>query len=198
MVKVLADFKGMDGQWVKTITLNGKRFETRAYKLWRNVKRRTYANGVTQRRHPTYVGVSLSENFENFQFFAEWCNMQVGYGVEGFELDKDLLVKGNRVYGEHTCVFLPKKINCALIRPSDRENGSFIGTSVSGDKYAAFASDGNGATLRLGLYGTRWEAFLAYKQYKENYLKKLAEDGKLCLSEVAYKALLQYEVLASD
>lgn len=35
--------------------------------------------------------------------------------MEGWHLDKDILLKGNKVYSPETCAFVPAKINSLLI-----------------------------------------------------------------------------------
>jgi hypothetical protein len=53
----------------------------------------------------------MSENFRDFQFFVEWHMRQVGFGAEGYDLDKDILVPGNKLYSEDTCVLVPRGLN---------------------------------------------------------------------------------------
>lgn len=72
---------------------------TKEYAIWQRLIQRAY-NYEFHKRSPTYVGCSMSENFKNFQFFAEWCNGQVGFGNKGWHLDKDILLKGNKEYSE--------------------------------------------------------------------------------------------------
>ncbi|WP_423172691.1 hypothetical protein, partial [Stenotrophomonas sp. CASM112] len=54
---------------------------------------------------------------------------QVGFGVKGFELDKDLLIKGNKVYSENTCIFIPAEINLLLIKREASRGEHLIGVS---------------------------------------------------------------------
>lgn len=59
-----------------------------------------------------YDNVTVSESFKHYRIFKQWYLTQ--YLEEGWELDKDLLVKGNKVYCASRCCFLPKEINSAL------------------------------------------------------------------------------------
>lgn len=70
---------------------NGR--NTKLYKLWANMlKRCYYAKGRLS--SPTYEGCTVSEDFKYFQKFAAWCVGQTGFGLSGFQLDKDILCKG--------------------------------------------------------------------------------------------------------
>ena len=76
------------------------------YQLWYHILERSYCHKYHARK-PTYLDCTVSENFKNFAFFKNWCHRQKGFNIKGFSLDKDLLVKGNKVYSEGTCLFLP-------------------------------------------------------------------------------------------
>lgn len=117
MAITVPDFKDAAGQWVKGYGLCGTGYITRAYQSWNRVRDRCKIGGKYQQRKPTYIGCTMTENFEDFQFFAEWVQAQVGYSCNGYQLDKDILVAGNKVYGENTCVFVPQQLNMFLVAP---------------------------------------------------------------------------------
>ena len=50
----------------------------------------------------------------------------------------------------------------------------------------------------LGLFKTETEAFNAYKQAKESYLKEQAEKWKSQIDDRAYNALMNYTVEITD
>ena len=55
-----------------------------------------------------YVDVTCVPEWHLFQTFAEWCDVQIGFNNEGWHLDKDILVKGNKIYGPDFCAFVPE------------------------------------------------------------------------------------------
>ena len=109
----LPDFKDRDGNWVRTVRIKGKQYYTRGGKLWADIKYRCTGESSAQRKRPKYKGCTL--DFANFNSFVEWCHTQKGY-FEGFEIDKDILYKGNKSYSDKTCVFVPKALNNFIIK----------------------------------------------------------------------------------
>jgi hypothetical protein len=85
---------------------NGKE-NTKAYKTWRSMLERCYCPNY-QEKHYTYNGCSVAIEWHNFQCFAEWfgCNY-----INGFELDKDIRIDGNKIYSKDTCLFVRKAQN---------------------------------------------------------------------------------------
>ena len=55
-----------------------------------------------------------------------------------------------------------------------------------------------GKNYSLGTYKTEIEAFNAYKQTKESYLKELANKWKSEIDPKAYNALMNYQVEITD
>ena len=114
-----------------------------------------------------------------------------------FQLDKDLLSKGNKIYSENTCVFLPLEINSALAIKDSNHKKFHVGVRKNRNKYEAICCINSKSTY-LGLFDTEIEAFKAYKQAKESYLKELANKWKGKIDDRAYNALLNYQVEITD
>ena len=172
---------------------------TKEYMLWSNMLRRCYSDN-SKKKNPTYEGCEVSDKFKSYEYFYEWCNEQIGFGVDGFELDKDLLVKGNKVYSEDTCVFIPKEINLLLTKCIASRGEHFIGVSWSNtnNAFMAMVRKNKGKSEYLGHFKTELEAFNAYKEAKETYIKEQANKYKSQIDLRAYNALMNYEVNIND
>lgn len=153
-------------------------------------------NAKYKSHRPTYKDVTVSENFKDFQFFAEWCNNQVGFGTAGFVLEKDLLVPGNRIYSEDTCIFVPDIINSFLTFNKTRQNGLPIGVSWSSteDCYRSYCAQLNGKNKTLGRFDNPSSAFKAYCLFKEDLARKLATTYSGKIDNRALAALLTFKV----
>ena len=107
---------------------------TPEYLSWYSMLCRCYDDKL-QEKYPTYKGVTICEEWLNFQNFAKWYteNLPKVEGVK-FQLDKDLLQHRveNKIYSPSTCVFLPHNVNSFLTnKKSDNTSGC---TGVSWDK----------------------------------------------------------------
>ena len=173
--------------------------QTKEYTLWCNMLKRCYSDTIKKRR-PTYEDCEVSENFKSYEYFYEWCHKQVGFGNEGFHLDKDLLIKGNRVYSESTCIFIPSEINSLLINCTASRGEYLIGVYWHKTKkaFVAQVSRNKGKQEHLGLFNTEIEAFNAYKQAKEVFVKEQANNWKLQIDPRVYNALMNYQVEITD
>lgn len=171
---------------------------TPEYDLWLSVLFRCYSSGF-QSRSKTYHGCHVSDNFKKFSYFQAWCRDQIGFGVDGFELDKDLLVKGNKIYSEEYCVFLPREINILLAKRTASRGIHPIGVSFdkSRSKFEAYISI-NGRKRSLGRHETSVDAFNAYKTAKEKHVKDIAKKHRGVIDQRAYEALYRYIVEITD
>ena len=173
--------------------------KTKEYMLWCNMLQRCYSDAYKKER-PTYIGCGVSDKFKSYEYFYEWCDKQIGFGNQDWHLDKDLLVKGNKVYSETTCVFLPQEINTLLIKRETLRGTHLIGVSWSKTNKAFMAqvSKNKGKSEHLGFFNTELEAFNAYKQAKESFIKEQAEKYKSQIDPRAYNALMNYQVEITD
>lgn len=117
-----------------------------------------------------------------------------------FQLDKDLLVKGNKVYSETICVFLPNEINSLLTKRTASRGEYLIGVSWSETNKAFIArvNKNTGKSKHLGYFKTELEAYNAYKVAKESFVKEQANEWKDQIDPRAYNALMKYTVEITD
>ena len=169
------------------------------YELWKSMLKRCYS-GVYKERYPTYEGCKVSNSFKSYEYFYEWCHSQIGFGVEGFELDKDLLIKGNKVYSESTCVFLPREINLLLTKRDTSRGEHLIGVywNKRANAFVARVRKNKGKHEHLGLFNNEIEAFNTYKVAKESFVKEQANVWKGKIDPRAYQALMNYTVEITD
>lgn len=167
------------------------------HNLWYGMMCRCFSQRM-QAHSPTYVGCTASENFQDFQWFARWCNRQIGFEIPGRQLDKDILIKGNKHYGEGTCVFVPREINNLFIKRGNDRGALPIGVfSYRSGRFGAQVSRDNGPRF-IGYFDTPEDAFCAYKRAKEDYIKHKANIWKDFLDPRTYDALMNYEVNIND
>ena len=172
---------------------------TEYYKEWHNLIARCYDDNTIKRR-PTYKNCIISKEWLNFQNFSEWYNENY-YKIqnETMCLDKDILIKNNKIYSSNTCIFVPNRINLLFIK-SDKLRGELpVGVHYvkRNKKYRAQCSNGKESTY-LGLYNTPKEAFEVYKTYKEKLIKEVAEEYKNQIPNKLYRALLNYKIEIND
>ena len=179
------------------ITVNG--VKTKEYVLWCHMLERCYSDSFKKKR-PTYKGCEVSDNFKSYEYFYEWCQNQIGFGIQSFELDKDLLVKGNKVYSDDTSIFIPAEINLLLTKRTASRGGHLIGVcwSKTHKAFIARVNKGKGKRENLGFFKTELEAYNAYKTAKESFIKEQANKWKGKIDVRAYNALMNYEVGIDD
>lgn len=138
---------------------NGKK--TTAYTRWSRMIERCYSERV-QLSYPSYIGCTVDDEWHNFQNFAEWHKENFPTDSDGrYELDKDSLCPGNKVYSKTTCVYLKKAANLSEV--SSRP------TSFEGDVVSFFYGDG----YRLNIKESHIDDFCSYNSFCKKKLLKL-------------------------
>jgi len=167
------------------------------YMLWSAMIKRCYDTSYPE-KNPTYKNCEVSENFKNYSYFKHWCSNQIGFNRKGWDLDKDLLIKGNKTYSEESCVFIPQEINVIL---NNGRRGREYPLGVGYDKrIKKFESRLciNGKQMRIGRFKTIDEASDAYKKAKEEQIKVVAQRWKGEIDERIYDILMSYRVYLNN
>lgn len=136
------------------------------YKVWQGMLRRCYDSKFKARR-PTYENCECQDEWKCLQNFSVWCTEQHGFNLEGWDLDKDLLIKGNKLYSENTCVFIPNEINLALTKNNINRGELPIGVrpTESGKRFTSYLHK-DGKLNYLGSADSPEGAFVLYKEAK--------------------------------
>lgn len=110
------------------------------YDRWRSILERCSAP-----RQQSYDNVTLCDEWVYFSNFKKWVLSQ---NFEGLHLDKDILVRGNRMYHPERCVFVPQYVNNIFRRlkktDSDKPHGVFTDKNNKTNPYftTKICSDG--------------------------------------------------------
>lgn len=162
------------------------------YRRWVGMIQRCYYKPM-----PAYKECTVCEEWHNLQNFLAWCKLN-GFSKD-YHLDKDLLVKGNKVYSPETCCFMPNELNQFTVQAKNRRGVYKIGVAFDKNnrRYKAVCRH-DGKSISIGSYLTEMEAFMAYKLYKEAKAKTYAKQYEDILAEKVIQALLKFTVEEDD
>lgn len=138
------------------------------YTKWVDMLMRCYSEKY-QMKNKRYIGCTVCDEWLIFSNFKAWMEKQEW---KGKELDKDLLVKDNKIYSPDACCFLERRIN-AFIVGNINDSGSYW----NGYAKKFQASCRNPFTKRsenLGLFVSDREAKDAWKSKKLEHAIALA------------------------
>lgn len=144
------------------------------YRIWSNMLERCYSKHY-HKRYNTYVDCEVDLEWLTFSNFYEWTLQQ---NWEGKQLDKDLKIKGNRVYSKNTCLYLDRRVNNFLIDRERKDNDLPVGVyfDKSNNKYKAHISDPVIHKRKtLGYFSTPELAYKAWLDEKIRLASKLAD-----------------------
>lgn len=174
----------------------------RAYGKWRGMISRCYDPGTTYYELYGGKGVTVSEEWKCFQNFCNWY-ISYKFREDSFELDKDILCKGNKVYCKEYCSLVPSEmnksiLNCAASRgelpqgvsynPKTMKYKGSTGSSLQGKYYRLFTKE----------FHTVEEAWEEYKIIKEIALISMAHEWRGRVNPKVLKALSEWEIEWND
>lgn len=173
--------------------------KNRAHNIWTAMFARCYSKNE-QIKSPSYIGCSVDEQWHNFQNFAEWYEDNwKPYMDKTWQLDKDILQKGNKVYSPDNCCFVPNVLNSLLSKSKASRGNLPIGVVHTSSKEIFGASIMKySKSYHIGHYKSIEEAFQAYKVAKESHIKEITNEWKGKLDSKVYDALMKYQVEITD
>ena len=173
---------------------------------WYNILQRA-TDSEYQEKHPTYIGCGIDESWLLFENYYQWLIAQENYqqwknGL-AWAVDKDILVKHNKIYSPSTCCLVPQSVNNLFLRHESVRGNYPIGVTYRQSDGMFMAQCNNPWTNKqekLGNFVSSTDAFAAYKAYKENICKQVAteEFTRHNITLECYLALQNYRVDVND
>ncbi len=156
-----------DANYMVTPHVNGKQVICPVYRKWKDMLKRCYSAKFLS-KHKTYIGCSVCNEWLTFSVFAKWYDK---HNIKGYALDKDIKIKGNKIYSPNACLFVTVDIN-TLFNDAATIRGLYkIGVDNKSGRYRARIRI-DCKDVHLGLFSTEPEAHKAYIKAKNTEIKR--------------------------
>ncbi len=152
-----------DSDYLTNFKEGSKRTMCPYYQKWHSMIQRCY-DPLELDKYPTYIDCYVCEEWLYFTKFKSWMETQ---NWEGLELDKDIKVKGNKLYAHHTCLFISRLLNNLLNVRSSYKDSTHRGVVFQKNinKYQAKIRI-QGKSMHIGVYHSICDAREAYIKAK--------------------------------
>ena len=158
------------------------------YSKWSNMMQRCY-DETTHKLKPYYALCTAEIEWLNFSNYREWHKENM-MGDRKVDLDKDVLVQGNTVYGSETCTLIPHFTNTLF---EERGADTNIVLKNTTGKYDVTMSI-LGKNEDVGTFDTEEEARQGYIDYKQDYIWNYAKKCKGKVPYKTYEAMMNWQV----
>lgn len=180
--------------------------DKKAYTVWMAILSKCYRNNKF-----CYKNVEICEEWWDFQNFAKWYyNNYYQLGNESMDINKNILVKNNKIYGPKFCMFVPQSLTTLLNNRKQNRGNTPIGMSKFIYKRKIHEGESIWYSVRFrkknkmtsfGSYYDPETAFQVYKTEKEKYIKEVADEYAKKYSQFPkklYDALYRYKIEMED
>lgn len=166
--------------------------KTKEYQAWSNMLARCYSKDYKE-RNKSYLGCYVCDDWIYFQKFARWY--KDNYPADGnyYQLDKDLIIPGNKIYSPDTCVFVSQSVNKFTTDRALTRGLYMIGVNFDKSRGKFLAKCNNPIsrkTENLGRFLDQLDAHKAWRKRKSELAFELSKTQK---NPKVSKALLNYK-----
>lgn len=168
---------------------DANRADNYIYSKWSNMMQRCY-DPNTHKLKPYYAQCTVDIEWHNFSNFREWFKENI-MGDRKVDLDKDILIPGNTVYGSETCTLVTHFAN--TIFETTRGMESNIVKNNDTGKYDVSMSI-LGTKKEVGSFDTEEEATQGFFDYKNDYISEFAKNSKDKVPYKTFEAMTSWNV----
>lgn len=168
-----------------------------SYLRWHDMMNRCY-NEKFLENHPEYKGSTVCDEWLNYSNYKVWFDQNKIVGMS-LDADKDILFKGNKEYSPATVAFVHHAINTLFVNGKKKRGDLPVGVFYDQEKnkYRAGMSF-MGETIKLGTFDSVEAAFARYKEYKEDFIKDIAEQYRDEIPDKVFQAMINWKVEIDD
>ena len=175
--------RGLCGVGYSGMTVGTEGYYEKSYIKWRDMMQRCYDKNVHKKYKPEYADKYVCEEWQNYANFKLWFDEHyVPCKSNQIDLDKDLLVQGNKIYSPETCVFLVHYQNTLFEgRKGDciyqNENGQYLINNKKSEIFESYE-----------------DAFNIVIERRKKKILDIAEKCKGSIPMCAYEAMQKWDV----
>lgn len=160
-----------DADYVVRPKINGKYIFCPYYVVWAHMIERCYSEDHLL-RYPSYKECIVCDDWLKFGTFRAWMEKQ---DWQGKQLDKDILIIGNKTYSPETCFFVTNHVNSLFCvhQSSKGRNAQGVHFNKEDGKFRA-ACKVSGKNKYLGSFDTEKKASNVYRKAKYNEIIRVA------------------------
>ena len=175
--KLIYGFAKNDSKEPCSKNILGKKITDPRYRTWINLLQRAFCEKY-KAKFPTYENCTVCDEWLIYSNFKRWMDLQ---DWQGKQLDKDILLAGNKHYCPELCVFVSKELNYFLTA-NDAKRGDWpLGVNWHKDSGSFVAQCSDPFTKKrgyIGLFSCPEQAHLAWKKRKHEIACRLADEQK--------------------
>lgn len=165
------------------------RKHTVEYQNWTCMIRRCYDETLKERYSAYFRDCVVCDEWHNFQMFAKWYNDNIyQVGSERMHIDKDILIKGNKLYSPDTCLIVPQRINMLFLK---KPNKYGLPNGIKPIANGRYSSQYCGK--HIGNFDTLKQAVIAHDKEKQKAIIDIANEYREKIPSKLYNALMNWE-----
>ena len=157
---------------IKTVDATGIRY--RSYFVWKSMLTRCYSDAY-HRIFPAYKGCVVDSTWLLYSNFKKWYDSTYPKNGIKYQLDKDILLQGNKVYSSTTCCWVPGNINKLL--SYKKAKSSKTGITCYKNSFKIRVNDPIKNIRKVITTNTYSEAEEIYKLEKTKIIKAVADEA---------------------